>query len=242
MNKKMINVCIAIIILLVIAIAFVIFNFGRKEEIPDVEETSLSEKVIIKSKKTQSESSTKVINVTIPEVQSLDSDYANYINLKMYNELSEAKVYENAIEGYASEDIGVFTYEASYERYNCEDYVSLVATQYIHLGDGRPRTQKKCYVIDSANSNSPTLVDVFKEKNSFERAILEEINRQAQEDNIELVGGNGLKELDDEQAFYIKDGKLVLYFEASEIAATAVGELEFVMPFKMVDGKFSVLE
>jgi len=83
-----------------------------------------------------------------------------------------------------------------------------------------------------------TLMDVFENKLNYKKNIIAEINKQAIDKNLELMGGNGLTQLDDEQAFYIKDNKIIIYFEASEIAATAVGELEFEMPFEMKEDKF----
>ena len=240
MNKKIIPICITIIVALIIAIIIVITSFAEKETQIDIEREIISESIIIKDKKTQYENSKKSVNVVIPEFQNLNSDYGNYINSKIYKELNDTSVYENAIQGYSEQEIQNFTYETNYQRYNVEDYISIVATQYIHIGDGRPRNQKKCYVIDARNNMSPALVDIFVEKNAYKAAIIEEINNQASAKNIELIGGNGLKEISDTQAFYIKEGKLIIYFEASEIAATAVGELEFEMPFKMSEGKIAV--
>ena len=86
------------------------------------------------------------------------------INLKIHNDLNDVNVYNNSIEGLAEDERGFFTYEASYERYNCGKYLSIVANQYIHLGNGRPRNQKKCYVIDAENNDTVTLVDIFANK------------------------------------------------------------------------------
>lgn len=236
MNKKVLIIATCIVILMIIFVYGMIFksNNNGEDEIVEI----LSQDIIIKEKIVKYENSKQEINTIIPEIQNLDAEYVNYLNTKMYNEISAENVYKSAIEGYSQEDIGFFTYETTYNRYNSNDYVSIVIDQYIHLGDGRPKLQKKCYVIDARRSVTPTLMDVFENKVNYKKAIVDEINKQATESNLELIGGNGLKELRDLQAFYIKDGKLVIYFEASEIAATALGELEFVMPFEMVNGKF----
>ena len=47
------------------------------------------------------------------------------------------------------------------------------------------------------------------------------------------MGGNGLTKLPAKQKFYVKDDKLVIYFDPSEAAANVYGELHFEMPFVM---------
>ena len=236
MNKKvLIAICCVMVLLIIIVYALILKSHNSDEKI--IEE-AVSENIIIKEKVVKYENSKQQIDTVIPEIQNLDAEYVNYFNTKMYDEISSENVYKASIEGYQAEEIGFFTYEAKYNRYNSDDYISIVIDQYIHLGDGRPKLQKKCYVIDARRSVTPTLMDVFENKVNYKKAIINEINKQATQSNIELIGGNGLKELGDLQAFYIKDGKLVIYFEASEIAATAVGELEFIMPFEMVNGRF----
>lgn len=238
MNKKGL---IVIILISIIAVGAILLNIFEKpvEKEPDNEITiSVSEKVTIKDKISQYKSSLKDIDTVIPEFQNLEDGFERSINLKIHNDLNDVNVYNTAIEGFEEEDIGFFTYETFYDRYNNGKFLSIVAQQYIHLGDGRPRLQKKCYVIDTESNATVALVDVFENKLNYKKAVLAEINKIADEKDIELIGGNGLTELKDEQAFYIKDNKLIIYYEASEIAATAVGELEFTMPFEMVNEKF----
>lgn len=241
--KKKVFIIIALIIL-VITGTVVIFIRTQDGDIPVVDESdkkaSVAETIAIRDIVNKIESSTKSVNTVIPEFQNLESRFKDRINLEIYNELNETNVYADATEGFEEEEIGFFTYEVNYDRYNSDKYISIVASQYIHLGVGRPRMQKKCYVVNAEENTSMLLMDVFKNQTNYKNSILEEINSQAAKQEIELVGGNGVKELADNQAFYIKDNKLIIYFEASEIAATAVGELEFIMPFEMIDGKFVI--
>ena len=204
------------------------------------EQKSLSEKIIIKDKENQIENATNSVDIIIPEIQNLEEPFKNHINNKLFEELSYNAVYANATEGFESGDVGLFTYEVNYDRFNSNNFLSIVAKQYIHFGNGRPRMQKKCYVIDIEKSTIITLIDIFKNKLDYEKAIIAEVNKQAEEKQIELIGGNGLNKLSSNQQFYIKDNKLIIYFESSEIAATAVGELEFVMPFEMIGNEFII--
>jgi len=240
MKKNLPKICIAISVLLIVVIIIVALSFNKTQNSGNKETEILSENILIKDKKVIYSNSTHEVNLIIPEFQNIEGDYGSYINSKIYNDLSDNKVYQEAIEGYENETPGFFTYETNYERYNCGKYLSVVVNQYIHLGYGRPRVQKKCYVLDVSRNASPVLMDLFEDKINYKKVIIDEINQQAAKENIELIGGNGLKELSELQSFYIKDNQLILYFEASEIAATAVGELEFTMPFEMVDGKFII--
>ena len=240
MKKKTVIVILSIV-LVIFCISFFAFRKNEKEEIQEIiVEKNISENITIKNNISKYKSSTKSIDVSIPEFQNLDISYENYINNKIYKELNDISVYEEQTKGLKEDEIGYFTYETSYDRYNCKEYISLVVNQYIHMGDGRPRIQKKCYVVNAKTNSTVMLVEIFDDKINYKNIILSEINKQASEKQIELIGGNGLSELADTQAFYIKDNKLVIYFEASEIAATAVGELEFVMPFEMIENKFVI--
>lgn len=237
MNKKVLGIVVVIVILLIVGV-FIAISFVSNPPEEMVSGEKITNSIIIKDKKVVYQNSSRDINIIIPEFQNLEESFERYINLKISQDLSETNVYNQATEGYAEDEIGLFTYETNYTRYDCGDYISIVANQYIHFGEARPQIRKKCYVIDSVRSASVSLVDLFADKTNYKKSILDEINRQAEEKNIELVGGNGLKEITDTQAFYLKENQLIIYFESSEIAATAVGELEFVMPFEMVNGKF----
>ena len=48
-----------------------------------------------------------------------------------------------------------------------------------------------------------------------------------------MLAEREMKELNDKQKFYIKDGKLIICFDPSEIAPTKYGELQFEMPFNL---------
>lgn len=230
-----------LIVILILCLFFIATNHKDKTALSgSALESSMAETIMINDRKVEIKNSLQDATIILPEFQNLDSEFQKYINSKIEAELNEETVYQNAILGLEEEEIGLFTYDVTYDRYNCGDYISIVINQYIHLGEGRPRIQKKCYVINARENTLAYLCDVFANKDTYQGAIMEEINKQARSMEIELVGGNGLSELNDTQAFYIKDDKLIIYFEASEIAATAVGELEFEMPFKMVNGKFDV--
>lgn len=246
MNKNKVSIIVLVVaVMAILAVVIGVVIVGASPKTPPVvedfiEDNGIAKAIEIRDRRSKIENSKKNINTTIPEFQNLENAFQDSINNKIYKDLNDVNVYNYATEGLEEDEIGKFTYEVDYERYNSDKYLSIVASQYIHLGDGRPRIQKKCYVIDAERNASVILEDLFGKKYEYETAIIKEINAQAARSGLELIGGNGLSELSKNQAYYIKDNKLIIYFEASEIAATAVGELEFIMPFEMVDGKFVI--
>ena len=240
---------IILIVVCVLAALVLTMCFSKKDEMKEQKENGIdsvaiaplyAKDAVIKDEVIQFDNEAENVNLVIPKFLNLENEYMSQINSQIAEELSEQKVYADATMGFQDDEIGFFTYEVKYDRFNCGTLVSLVFEQYIHLGYGRPRIQKKCYVIDVQKNKTLKLKDVVDEEN-YEELILAEINKQAKDRGIELIGGNGLTKLNDEQAFYIKDNKLVIYFESSEIAATAVGELEFEMNFKLKnDSAFTV--
>ena len=130
-----------------------------------------------------------------------------------------------------------YKYEVSFERFNNENYISLVVLQNYATGGMRSNTWKDTYTIDVLNNRKITLADIC-DFEDYKEVIVEEVNRQADENNISLIAGNGLSDIPDTQRFYIKDEKLYIYFEPASIAPYLDGEMHFKMPFDYEDGKF----
>ncbi len=210
------------IVLLIVGIGALFFHFAICP--------SSEKEIEIVEKFVSYEDSKRQVNICIPQFQNMDEALEEKINQKIYEEINEQSVYAQMTAGREEEEIGLFVYEATYSRFDVQNYISIVVNQYIHLGEGRPRIQKKCYVVDIQKNQIVSLMDVVAplyEGQNYKAVLVEEINKQASNQGIELIGGNGLTKLSDTQPFYIKDGNIIVYFEASEIAAAAVGELEF---------------
>ena len=138
-------------------------------------------------------------------------------------------------------DTALYKYVTTYYKYTCGKYLSLVIDQDYQTGGIRSNKWKDIYNINAETERLFYLNEIFKVGIDYKTAIIEEINRQALTQNIELIGGNGLTKIPDKQKFYIKDDKLVIYFAPSEAAANVYGELHFEMPFTMnEDGYFEI--
>lgn len=121
-----------------------------------------------------------------------------------------------------------YRYDVEYDRYNNGNIISLVLNMYYNTSGLRSNAWKEPFNIDVIENKLVKLSDLFSES-GFKKAITKEINKQAKEKYIKLMDGDGINTLPANQKFYIKDGKLVIYFESS---AVSKDELEFTMPFE----------
>ncbi len=240
MNGKIIIIILIVVSIIVVATVAVIHSQSKHEVVTEepVSFTDDAAKYSIISREYNVSSNNFVVNSKIPQFVDLDPTFNSYINNKMTQELDYNMVYKDMIQGMGSSDIGLFTYETNFERYNFGYVVSLIVNQRASLEGQRETVRRKCYVIDTKNNSSAKLMDVFKNKSGYKKAVLNEINDQAFQKNIQFIGGNQLQTLSDLQSFYIKDRELYIYFEPSEIASFSDGQLDFKMPFKEEDGLF----
>ena len=102
----------------------------------------------------------------------------------------------------------------------------------------RSNAWKEVFNIDVEKNKKITLSDLFS-SSAYRSQIVAEVNKQAKEKSIKLIEPEGIKTIPEDQKFYIKDHKLVIYFENSAISKS---ELEFVMPFEFNStlNKFSI--
>lgn len=79
------------------------------------------------------------------------------------------------------------------------------------------------------------LEDIFKKDFLYKDVINNEISRQIKKDpDRYFTGKDGFNGINENQNFYIKNKKLVIYFELYEIAPYASGISEFVIPNKII--------
>lgn len=208
----------------------------------NVNEFSNAEKVEIEPIKVTIKAPTMNINAVYPAARSFKSkEFENHINKSIVNNFSS---YRNEIEQIVDDytlDGKMYSYTVNYERNNCKDYLSLVISHDYQTGGVRSNTWKEIYNIDVLEEQILYLEDIFDVTADYKTAIITEIAKQAKEKGIVLMKNDGLQELSRRQKFYIRDDKLIIYFDPSEIAENKYGLLEFEMPFEMdVDGYFKI--
>lgn len=184
----------------------------------------------------------RLIDVKYPSIQSFkNKDFQNYVNKAITDVIL---AYKDEIMVMIDEETpatALYTYKTSYEKFANGDYLSLVITNDYQTGGIRSNNWKDIYNINMRSERIFYLSDIFPANVDYEKEILEEIALQAVSNNYTLMNGEGLKNLDDKQKFYINDGKLVIYFDPSEIAPATYGVLQFEMPFVLgEDGLFEV--
>ena len=237
--KKVLIFLIIVIIICVVAFVFINRSSTSPRVDPKIEEQDqYSRIVVVKTFDTVFKNSKVEVNSSIPTFTSLSSEANNFINKKIADESNYSKIYAELTEKMNPESIGYFTFYSNYERYNCFDFVSIVVNQKIELENVKRISRKKCYVINAKDNKTADLREVFGNKTNYKDAILKEIYSQAEAKKIDLTGGSDVVRITDDQAFYIKDYKLHIYFEPGSISAEENGELDFEMPFELKNGLF----
>lgn len=247
-NKKLI-VMIAIIVVLLIILGIALY-FLLKEDNPigpdlpngkEPEEDGYASKVVVDTVPIINIQDKRDVRIEYPVLKSLTNESFQYsINTEITQNIEGyRKELDVMIDEYTPE-LALYKYIVSYKKYAVDDYLSLIISQDYQTGGMRSNKWKDIYNIDARNNRKIYLEDLFAANSNYKDKIIEEVNSQAENQNYELVGGNGLSNIPDRQKFYIKDKKLVIYFDPAEIAPYVYGELHFEMPFKYENGYFII--
>lgn len=236
MNKKIIILIVLIVVIACLAVFIFGKNHGTSNHGGIGDNIIYSELPIISTldNKTQKENIT--LDMEIPQISNLDASYCDYFNQKVKRDIDYEKIYnELSIMDNVKQK---FNYETRYDSYRNGDFLSIVVTQISKYGDDQERREKKCYVVDAKNAKTAYLEDTAMEPYNYKYYILSRVNDAIFRDRIQLKTGERLTSISDTQAFYIKDGKMHIYFASGQIASESVGDLDFEMPFKFENGRF----
>lgn len=153
--------------------------------------------------------------------------------LKIKEEISQMA--ENDFKDAKKENIELHKYEllVDYEVHTANsELISVTVLNYQYTGGAHGMSVKVPYNFDLRTGKEIALGDFFKEGSDYKKIINEEIQKQIKEDpdkffpdEVEVFSG-----ISDEQSFFIKDGKLVIYFGQYEIAPYSSGIIEFEIP------------
>ena len=241
-NIKIIIIAVIVLIISIIAIVMVTKNNPERNPSTTEENTPVihSKNVNIKTKTITYKTQDYDVDMKYPQFENLANPFNSTINSKIEGDIDYRNTYNSMALGIEDKSqIGKFIYSVTFDRFDCYDYVSIILHRNAQLGSDRKIEKDKIYVINAKDSTQVVLQDVMANKVDYKRKIVECVNDEAFKNNVEIMGGNGLTKLSDTQSFYIKDEKLHIYFEASEIAPASVGSLDFVMPFKFENGVFT---
>ena len=182
------------------------------------------------------------INNVYPNITSFtNKEFENSINKQIANSIAEYRNEISAMVDDQTPEVKLYKYVTTYTKNTWGNYLTLVVEQDYQTGGIRSNSWKDIYNIDVARERIIYLSDLFEATTDYQTAIITEITRQAAVKNYKLMGGDGITKLPSTQKFYIQDGKLIIYFDPAEVAATAYGALEFEMPFVLnSNGYFEV--
>ena len=246
MKKVCLLVCALIIVCVLCLFCFVACNDNKKPIEPSgdtvVTDAGAAAKADVRSITINEEASqaNRIVNIVYPSIQSFNNkNFQKSINDEI---TSVILAYRNEISTIIDEETpatALYTYKVNYDKYTHGDYLSLVISNDYQTGGIRSNVWKDIYNIDVKKERILYLNDIFPSNVDYEEIILKEIAKQAEKENYKLMNGEGLDDIPNNQKFYIKDEKLIIYFDAAEIAPATYGVLQFEMPFTLgEDGLF----
>lgn len=245
--KKVLVILGILILIVAIGVGGYFLFFSKPEPGPQPpvivsgdDEKTPAEKIIVDTAVTKTEIQRRSVNVNMPFFTNLSNySFQENINKKIADSITP---YINEIAIMADESLPTTTrykYDVDFERYNNNNYISLVVLQNYSTGGMRSNIWKDTYTVDIVNNEEVTLADICSSVD-YKKIIVKEVNKQAEDKKLNLISGNGLSSIPDTQRFYIKDEKLYIYFEPASIAPYLDGEMHFEMPFKFENGQFIV--
>lgn len=208
-------------------------NSGEPTQNEHVEDGAAA-KVTVQAVTVKNQTDNIIINNVYPKITSFtNKEFENAINKRIATNIAE---YANEINYVKNDDdpeakLKLYKYVTTYKKYTWGNYLTLVVERDYQTGGIRSNTWKDIYNIDVSKQRIIYLEDLFEATVDYEKEIIDEITKQAAQKNYKLMGGEGLSKLPTKQKFYIKEGKLYIYFDPSEAAAATYGALEFEMPF-----------
>ncbi len=242
---------ILIIVVLLAAIGYVTYITFFEEKNPPIidvnptnsgEENSdktLADKVQIRAITVSNKTDNIYVDNVYPSIESfINKEFEHYINKQIANSTAEYRSEISYMVDDLTPETTLYKYTTNFEKYTWGDYLTIVINQDYQTGGIRSNTWKDLYNINARTERIIYLEDLFDATVDYESAIISEITMQAALKGYKLMGGDGLKKLPTKQSFYIRDAKLIIYFDPSEIAASEYGELNFEMPFKLDENGF----
>ncbi|WP_025690088.1 PdaC/SigV domain-containing protein [Paenibacillus zanthoxyli] len=113
--------------------------------------------------------------------------------------------------------------------YNQNGVLSLVMSQYGYTGGAHGMTLRQAFTFSLKDGKRLLLGDLFGANPNYKKLLNEKIGKQLKADAGYFGGFNGLNT---EKYFYLKDGRVVLFFQLYEYTPYAEGFPEFTFTFK----------
>ncbi|MBP3915628.1 MULTISPECIES: DUF3298 and DUF4163 domain-containing protein [unclassified Clostridium] len=182
------------------------------------------------------------INVVVPQINGISNKkQEDIVNDKVIkwteNWINEVK--QIADEYFKDKPSPLMPYQlyARYKVTNNSDIISFYIDYYQFSGGAHGITNRIAYNIEKSSGNEMQLKDIFKDNYNYKDIINKEISRQISKDpDRYFTGKDGFNGIGDNQNFYIKNNKVVIYFGLYEIAPYAAGISEFIISNNLFEG------
>lgn len=113
--------------------------------------------------------------------------------------------------------------------YNQNGVLSLITQQYGYTGGAHGMTYRSAFTFSLKDGKRLLLGDLFGANPNYKKEMNAKLSKQLKADGGYLGGFTGLNT---EKYFYLKDGKVTLFFQLYEYTAYAAGFPEFTYSFK----------
>lgn len=123
-----------------------------------------------------------------------------------------------------------YTYDIDYVvTYNQDGVISLVMSQYSDTGGAHGMNNREAITFSLKDGKRLLLGDLFGANPNYKQQLNTKLNKLVKAEESYLGGFNGLNT---EKYFYLKDDKVVLFFQLYEYTAYAAGFPEYTFSFK----------
>lgn len=224
----------AIIILIIGILAVSISNFSEVKKAFElkIKDMNVETKLINKDNKfIEASLKIPVLTISNKEIQKAVNKKIESDIMKFYND--SFKEAENYFDDFPEME-NKFVANSDFEiKKNTENILSILIKYYKYSGGAHGYYEYIPYNIDLASGKVFILKDIFKEGSNYEQAINDEIKKQIgalnlknnlPEESTQLYTFKGINET---QKFYLKDDKIVVFFNLYDIAPYAAGIPEF---------------
>ncbi|RDY23177.1 DUF3298/DUF4163 domain-containing protein [Romboutsia maritimum] len=169
-------------------------------------------------------------------IENINKQIENYI-IKFNNKIKkEAKEYQELYEtkfSKSDEDYVKYQYELISDfkvTYNKNNLISIPITTYAFMGGAHGMTYLKSFNYDLSTGKEIKLKDVFKEDVNYKEIVNSFVKKEIEKsEDIYFGEKEGFNGINENQEFYIEEGKLVIYFQLYDIAPYYVGIPKFEM-------------
>lgn len=184
----------------------------------------------------------------IPIINSGNSQIDSEVNQKIKSDIlnfyeQSLKEAESFLDDFELDESN-FVADASFEvKKSTPNMVSILVEYYKYSGGAHGYYEYIPYNINLRNGDNLTLKEIFKTEVDYKTIINKEIENQIKELGKKEKGLEkvydfyGIKE---NQKFYLKDGKIIIYFDLYDIAPYAAGIPEFPINIENIEKQINV--